>query len=87
MPTLTQAAGEMLTQMLRDNEAAENQCIRLCADGSQLKMVIAEEQPEDTLLSHEEKVVLALEPMVAGQLEEATFDVKQTEEGKLLVVT
>jgi hypothetical protein len=86
MASITQAAGEYLSDLLQHNQASDEQCVRLIAEAQQLKLVIGQEQPNDTVLVHNEKRVLALAPEVADQLDEATFDVKQSEQGQTLVL-
>jgi hypothetical protein len=86
MASITPEAGAFLSDLLQKNEASDEHCVRLIAEAQQLKLVIDQEQPNDTVLVHDDKRVLALAPEVAEQLEEATFDVKQTDEGKSLVL-
>lgn len=86
MPSITPAAAEFLSDLLEHNQASDDHCVRLVADAQQLKLVIDQEQPNDTVLVHNDKHVLALAPEVAGQLDNATFDVKQTEQGQTLVL-
>lgn len=86
MPAITKEAGDYLVQLLDNNNAPEGNSIRLVADGPALKMTIDSEQEGDTVLSHDERVVLAVEGPIAERIGDATFDVEQTPNGPKLVL-
>jgi hypothetical protein len=86
MFTMTETAGEYLSTVLDDSNAAEETAIRLVLDGNTLAPKLDNARPGDATFAHEGRMVLVLDERVTQVLAESMLDVKATEEGPQLVL-
>jgi hypothetical protein len=86
MFTMTETAGEYLTTVLDDANAAEETAIRLVIDGNTLTPQLDSARPGDATFDHEGRMVLVLDARVTQILDESMLDVRATEEGPQLVL-
>jgi hypothetical protein len=86
MFTMTETAGEYLTTVLDDANAAEETAIRLVLDGNTLTPKLDNAHPGDATFDHEGRMVLVLDARVTQVLAESMLDVTATEEGPQLVL-
>ena len=86
MFTMTETAGEYLTTVLNDANAAEEAAIRLVRDGNTLAPKFDNARPGDATFDHEGGIVLVLDARVTQILAESMLDVRATEEGAQLVL-
>jgi hypothetical protein len=86
MFTMTETAGEYLTTVLDDANAAEETAIRLVIDGNTLTPQLDNARPGDATFDHEGRTVLVLDARVTQILDESMLDVRATEEGPQLVL-
>ncbi|MGH8064933.1 MAG: hypothetical protein ACRERE_06755 [Candidatus Entotheonellia bacterium] len=82
---MTETAGEYLTAVLDDANAAEETAIRLVLDGNTLTPKLDNARPGDATFDHEGRMVLVLDAQVTQVLAESMLDVRATtEEGPKL---
>jgi hypothetical protein len=86
MFTVTETAGEFLTAVLDNANAAEETAIRLVFEGSTLTPKLDNVRPGDAAFDHEGRMVLVLDEQVTQVLAESMLDVRATEEGPTLVL-
>ena len=86
MFTMTETAGEYLTTVLDDADAAEETAIRLVLDGNTLTPKLDNARPGDATFDHEGRMVLMLDAQLTQVLAESMLDVRATEEGPVLVL-
>jgi hypothetical protein len=86
MFTMTETAGEYLTTVLDDANAAEETAIRLVLDGNTLTPKLDNARPGDATFDHEGRMVLMLDAQLTQVLAESMLDVRPTEEGPVLVL-
>jgi hypothetical protein len=86
MLTMTDTAGEYLTTVLDDANAAEETAIRLVLDGNTLTPKLDNARPGDATFDHEGRMVLMLDAQLTQVLAESMLDVRVTEEGPVLVL-
>ncbi len=85
MFAMTETAGEYLTAVLDDANAAEETAIRLVLDGNTLTPKLDNARPGDATFDHEGRMVLVLDAQVTQVLAESMLDVRATtEEGPKL---
>jgi Fe-S cluster assembly iron-binding protein IscA len=87
MLTLTEAAGEHLTQVLDNSKAPEQIAVRLVAGENGLAMAADQPKPEDTTFDHNGRTVLVLDQQVAQALDARTLDVEETDKGRTLTLS
>lgn len=80
MLTLTEAAAQLLAEVLERDEAS-NRAIRIAEGEGGWTMHLDHEEPEDESFEHEGRTIILLAPSVAEALEEKTLDVHNTEQG------
>jgi hypothetical protein len=83
---MTDTAGEYLTTVLDDANAAEETAIRLVLDGNTLTPKLDNARPGDATFDHEGRMVLMLDAQLTQVLAESMLDVRVTEEGPVLVL-
>jgi len=86
MLTMTDTAGEYLTTVLDDANAAEKTAVRLVLDGNTLTPKLDNARPGDATFDHEGRMVLMLDAQLTQVLAESMLDVRVTEEGPVLVL-
>ncbi|MEX0885418.1 MAG: hypothetical protein WD009_03165 [Phycisphaeraceae bacterium] len=86
MLTITETAGEHLSQLLEDAEAPEGAAARFVASDEGLSLHVDEPRPGDETLEHEGRTVLLLDAQIAELLADRTLDIEQTEEGPALTL-
>jgi hypothetical protein len=86
MFTMTETAGEYLSTVLENANAAEETAIRLVFDGNALTPKLDNVRPGDATFDHEGRMVLMLDAQVTQVLAESMLDVRATEEGPKLVL-
>jgi hypothetical protein len=86
MFTMTETAGEYLTALLDNANAAEETAIRLVLDDKTLTPKLDNARPGDATFDHEGRTVLVLDAQVKQVLGESMLDVRATEEGPTLVL-
>jgi hypothetical protein len=86
MFTMTETAGEYLTTLLDNANAAEETAVRLALDGNTLTPKLDNARPGDATFDHEGRMVLMLDAQVTQVLAESMLDVRATEEGPTLVL-
>jgi hypothetical protein len=86
MFTMSETAGEYLTTLLDNANAAEETAIRFVLDGNTLTPKLDNARPGDATFDHEGRMVLVLDAQVTQALDESMLDVRATEEGPKLVL-
>ena len=86
MFTMTETAGEYLTTVLDDANAAEETAIRLVIEDNTLMPKLDNARPGDATFDHEGRTVLVLDEQMTQVLAESRLDVSATEEGPQLVL-
>jgi hypothetical protein len=86
MFTMTETAGEYLTTVLDNVNAADEAAIRLVLDGNTLAPKLDNARPGDATFDHEGRTVLVLDEQMTQVLTESMLDVRATEEGPTLVL-
>ena len=86
MFTMTETAGEYLTTVLDDSNAAEETAIRLVVEDNTLTPKLDNARPGDATFDHEGRTVLVLDEQMTQVLAESRLDVRATEEGPQLVL-
>lgn len=84
MLTVTDAAGEFLSNVLDQSNAPAEVAVRLSVGDGGLQAAIDAPRPDDTTYDHEGRKVLLLDPKASDALAERTLDLQATPEGKRL---
>ena len=80
--TVTQAAKRYLAEQL-EQHASSDICFRLRAnDQAKLSTTVGDPSPDDVLVRHGKRVVLAIERDLADRLEGNTIDLEPTDDGR-----
>jgi hypothetical protein len=81
-PTVTETARLYLAGQL-DRHAPRHGCFRLRREPNQrISTTVAEPSPDDLLVRHEDRVVLAIEADLAEDLRGGTIDVQEMPDGR-----
>ncbi len=86
MLTLTDAAGEKLSEILSHENCPADVAVRLVRQDQGLAMTLDREQDGDTSFEHAGKKVLLLDEQVSDLLENETLDVETREAGDSLML-
>jgi Fe-S cluster assembly iron-binding protein IscA len=86
MFTLSEAAGQHLTEILDEVDAPPNAAIRFVINEENLELALDQQQSEDEAVEHEGATVLVLDPEVAELLDGRTLEVVHDDDGARLCV-
>lgn len=86
MLTMTDAAGALLTDLLRDANAPDEAAIRLFVEEKGLSMKLDNEKPGDDSFAHDGRTVLLLDEQLSTMLSERTLDTEEAAEGLKLTL-
>lgn len=86
MLMMTEAAAELLSEILDNANAAEETAVRLVIADNALTPTLDHPQPGDETYDHDGRNVLVLDEQVSQVLTESTLDVQATAEGLQLVL-
>ena len=84
MLTVTDPAAAQLDAMLE--KAPEGAAIRFVANGQMLEPRVDQPREGDQAYTHEQKVVLLVEPAMADALKDRVLDTQKTEQGTQLAL-
>jgi len=84
MMTLTEAAGDHLTEILSNSDVPEGVAVRFVCQESEISLSLDNQKPGDATLEHQGKTVLLLDQHAAEYLDGATVDAEQTDKGAKL---
>lgn len=74
---LTDRAAQRMKAALSEVENSEGVCFRLGVTEDKLRMVVDQERPGDTTVEHEGEVVLVMDSVAAGRLDNHKLDFEE----------
>lgn len=84
MLTVTETAGEFLSDVLDQSNAPADSAVRLVVGDGELSAAIDAQRPGDTTYDHQGRKVLLLDPKASDALAERTLDLQATPDGNRL---
>ena len=87
MLTVTDSAAAHLAELLDNADATDGAVVRFVPQGQTLTLQLGNEQSGDQTFQHGDKVVLAVEPVIAEALADKKLELEATEEGKRLAIS
>jgi hypothetical protein len=86
MLMISETAGEYLTAILDNANAAEETAVRFVLEGNTLTPQLDNARPGDATFDHDGRQILVLDEQVSQVLADSTLDVQATDEGPRLVL-
>ena len=87
MMTLTETAGDHLTEILNNSDVPEGVAVRFVCRESEISLSLDNQKPGDETFEHQGKTVLLLDQHAAEYLDGTTVDAEQTGTGGKLFLS